>query len=431
MKNFNNYNFSNNEIFSSDINNNNDSFYSLQSYPPNPKIINRKRSRVYVGKNIFHKIKKLQQSQNDTNLKLDIILSIIKSKLLGEYDYTITHYDFYFKNCPKKPDNINENILKNKEDNDYNIKDDFALISSIKKDPFSNTSNVYKKKIQKLHDNKTNSNTLNNPTNLKQKINDILYPDKNEKNNYEENEYNNNMNKKENENTESNNNKDNNNIQDINKDNNNIQKDIKNNNNNYIKNTKTFDEIKTIKNNINSLLFNLNKSFKNEIDLNKYKIETKNNNNTQIKDNINANNNSDNDINNINNNNIFEKELIDINKNCNKIEISEKIDNMDNNNNIIGNDDLENININQEIDNKEIYENKNNINNENDKEYERKLDNSQSDSISVKSLASNTSTKKSNQSSSRKIRGFNFRNNIKIKKYNGSKYDSSTYNPKK
>ena len=104
---------------------------------------------------------------------------------------------------------------------------------------------------------------------------------------------------------------------------------------------------------------------------------------------------------------------------------------MNNNNNIIGNDDLENININQEIDNKEIYENKNNINNENDKEYERKLDNSQSDTISVKSLASNTSAKKSNQSSSRKIRGFNFRNNIKIKKYNGSKYDSSTYNPKK
>ena len=69
-------------------------------------------------------------------------------------------------------------ILKNKEDND-NIKDDFGLISSIKKNPFSNTSNVYKKKIQKLHDNKINSNTLNNPTNLKQKINDILYPDKN------------------------------------------------------------------------------------------------------------------------------------------------------------------------------------------------------------------------------------------------------------
>ena len=56
------------------------------------------------------------------------------------------------------------------------------------------------------------------------------------------------------------------------------------------------------------------------------------------------------------------------------------------------------------------------MNHEDKKEYERKFDNSHNDSISVQSFVSNTSAKKSNQSSSRKIRGFNFRNNIKNKK---------------
>ena len=89
---------------------------------------------------------------------------------------------------------------------------------------------------------------------------------------------------------------------------------------------------------------------------------------------------------------------------------------------------IENININEEINNKENNEN----NNENEKEYERKFDNSQSDNVSIQSIVSNNSAKKSNQSTaSKKIRGFNFRNNIKIRKYSGKYNTSNNDNNKK
>lgn len=414
MKNILSYNFKNNEILISDDNN---SFYSFQSYPRSPKIINRKRPRFYEGRNILNKIKKIQKSQNNTNNKLDLIISIIKNKLLGEYDYDITHYDFYYHNSHKKPEFINDNKDENnKEDNDFNIKDDFSLIESIKKEPYSPSCSIYKKKIQKHYENKTSKNSTDkkneNIGNLgikEQKSNDFVYQNENGKNNNEYKDVNNN----ENENNQNNNidkdkENDNFNINDINEErvSINIKKEIKKNNN-YLKNNKTFDEIKTIKNNINSILNNLNKSFKNEIDLNKYKIEVNNNNNnnTQLK----SNNNNKNNIN-------------DISNECNKNEPLANDDKKENSNNI-EKSELDNININQEIENKEINENNNNINNEDELGYEKKMDSSQNDTISESSV-SKSSGKKSNNSSSRKIRGFNFRNNIKIKKYN-SKYDSS------
>ena len=51
--------------------------------------------------------------------------------------------------------------------------------------------------MQKLHDNKINSNTLNNPINLNKKLMIFYIKIKKKKNNYEENEYNNNMNNNE------------------------------------------------------------------------------------------------------------------------------------------------------------------------------------------------------------------------------------------
>ena len=57
------------------------------------------------------------------------------------------------------------------------------------------------------------------------------------------------------------------------------------------------------------------------------------------------------------------------------------------------------------------------------------MDNSECDSISVKSSSSNSSSKKSNRSSAKKIRGFNFRNKINIKKYSGTKSENDSSTP--
>ena len=105
-----------NNDLSSSINNN-DSFYSLE-LPKNHKFINRKHSRLYSGRNLYRKISKIQKSQYNANIKLDILLSIIKSKLLGEYDYNISHYELSFYSTSNINDAQKEN--KEKEDNDFN-----------------------------------------------------------------------------------------------------------------------------------------------------------------------------------------------------------------------------------------------------------------------------------------------------------------------
>ena len=393
----------NNESFSSS---NHDSFYSSEFIPQHYKIMNRKRTR-FSKKILFHKLNDIRKKQSNTNKKLDIILSIIKSKILGEYDYNIAHYDFYIQSS------INDNKeqeIKNKEDNDFNIKDEFDHIETIKKNPYSSSTNVYKKRLKKI-----NNNSLNTSSNLKQILNDFLYQNKNGKN-IDKEDNNNLLINNGNENIGNNNNNEHIETTDINnliltKDNNDIKEKNKNDNPILIKNIKTFSEI----NDINSLKNNFNNSLKNDLDLNKYKFETKNiNSNGNIIDNNNNNNN-----NYINNNNILKNNLNDIN---NKIEINNQ-NKIEENNNNIDIEKIENININEEVNNKENNENKK----ENEKYYEKKVDNSQSDNMSVHSFISNSSAKKSKQGTSKKIRGFNFRNNINIKKYN-DKYNNISSN---
>ncbi len=304
----------NNESFSSS---NHDSFYSSEFIPQHYKIMNRKRTR-FSKKILFHKLNDIRKKQSNTNKKLDIILSIIKSKILGEYDYNIAHYDFYIQSS------INDNKeqeIKNKEDNDFNIKDEFDHIETIKKNPYSSSTNVYKKRVKKI-----NNNSLNTSSNLKQIINDFLYQNKNGKN-IDKEDNNNLLINNGNENIGNNNNNEHIETTDINnliltKDNNDIKEKNKSDNPILIKNIKTFSEI----NDINLLKNNFNNSLKNDLDLNKYKFETKNiNSNGNIIDNNNNNNN-----NLINDNNILNNNLNDIN---NKIEINNQNKIEENNNN--------------------------------------------------------------------------------------------------
>ena len=379
-----------NNDLSSSINNN-DSFYSLE-LPKNHKILNRKHSRLYSGRNIYKKISKIQKSQKNANIKLDILLSIIKSKLLGEYDYNISHYELSFQNTTNVNDVQKE--IKEKEDNDFNIKDDFSQIESIKKEPISPLNIEYKKKSNNIK----NNNSIGN---LKDIINDIISENKNGKNNtyFNDNETrDNNMINNGNENPEINEDKNYNiNPDDYNK----IKKEDKT----HIKNVRTFGDINTI--NINSLLNSESRAFKNEINLNKYKFEANDINNNN-KSNGNDNGNEINDSNKIN----------EIKTNGDKKEVEENV--------IIDNERIGNININEEINKK--GDNDGGVNADEEKEIENKLDISQSDKMSVNSLATNSSGKKSNHSSSRKIRGFNFRNKIEIKKYSQNKFTPSSSN---
>jgi hypothetical protein len=291
----------NEESFSS---NNNYSFYSTEFNLPNNNIImNKKRSRIYSRKNMFYKMNKIRKSQNNTNKKLDIIISIIKSKLLGEYDYTVSHYGLCIQSTNKQ-NNIIQNIDNSKkEDNDFNINDDdFDFIQAMKKSPYTAPTNIYKKRVQKIH------NSFNTSSNFKQIINDFLYQNKNDKSNGEENNdliINNGIE------IDENNNGINNDINTRKSTNEeyNVKEIIKNDNKNIFNNVKTFSEI----NNMNSLIYNLNKSLKNDLDLNKYKFEANsvtngNNASNDINNNINNNPKNDNNlliynINDINNNN--------------------------------------------------------------------------------------------------------------------------------
>ncbi len=399
-------NFKNNDL-SSSVNNSNSLNNSFESYPRNFKFINRKRKVTYIGNNIFHKINKIQKRQDKTNQKLDLILFYIKSKMLGEYEYNISHYDFCIPTLNKFNIKINDN--ENKEEKDLNIKDDFGVITIIKKEPYNPPENIYRKEIKKEKDNKNNSTG-----NLNQIINDFLYQNKNEKSNQEEDEHNNKKRDNINNNFDDNifKNNDNNNNNKINDNINNespgIKKEIENNKILNNKNANIFDDINK---NINSLLNNLNKSYKKDIDLNKYKFEPKKDINSNINKNINDSNKNDLII--------LNNEKNDIINNCNKDEIKEETKNNENFEDNFENN--ENININEERKNMD-----NNLKEE-EKEAEKKSENYQSDTMSVKSMPSSSSSgKKSNQGSSRKIRGFNFRNNIKIKKYNGKKFGSSS-----
>ena len=430
MKNFSNteilVNIKNNEL---SFSNNNDSFNSFEFYSQKNNILKKKRTRIYSGKNIYSKMNKIQKSQNITNKKLDLLISLFKSKLLGEYDYNISHYDLFIKSNINA--NINNSEIIKKKNIEFNIKDEFGPISSFKKELSSissSSNNVYRKRIHRAYDNKLNNRKdFKYNSNVKGIINDYLSLNKSEKNNngdYEKKNINNN------DYEDFGNNEDFDNK--INNEELDIKSKLRSGDQITIKNMKIFEE----NNNINSLLLNnTNKSFKNEINLNKYKFEEYNNNSNEIK--INNINKIINDINinDLNSMNIINNEIKDTNnyeKNDPQYDLGPSMKNIQHDknikdeNNIVENEKIENININQEIN--KIENNGNNINNiknEDEKDSERKLDSSQSDSMSIKS---NSSPKKSNQGSSRKIRGFNFRNKIKIKNYNGNKFEPSSSN---
>ena len=87
MKNFSNtkiiFNIKNNELSYS---NNNDSFNSFEFHSQKNNILKKKRTRIYSGKNIYSKMNKIQKVQNITNKKFELLITLFKSKLLGEYD---------------------------------------------------------------------------------------------------------------------------------------------------------------------------------------------------------------------------------------------------------------------------------------------------------------------------------------------------------
>ena len=338
------FNFRNKYIFSS-VNENN--FYSLDLQTSHQKIINKKRNRDENKSTIIEKINKLESNQNLTNNKLDIILSILTSKLLGKNEFQISHYDLCL--IPKNKKEKEKEEMEIKEDNDVNINDEFEEehIYQINKKPHFNSNNLDRKNlINEIFDKSTNINNISSGNgNLKEMINDFLYQKKKKKTINENNTQNNEKNILENDIEDNNKNIENENINDEEK-----------------------DKIKDEKNIKNNLIMNPEKK---SLDLNKYK---------------------------------FESDIVDKEE---EKQISEK-------------DKLENININEEINNKE--NNENNLITEESKKFE----NSQCDSVSVNSNSSNSSAKKSNKSSAKKIRGFNFRNKINIKKYNGNKSERSS-----
>jgi hypothetical protein len=382
------FNFRNKYIFSS-VNENN--FYSLDLQTSHQKIINKKRNRDENKSTIIEKINKLESNQNLTNNKLDIILSILTSKLLGKNEFQISHYDLCL--IPKNKKEKEKEEMEIKEDNDVNINDEFEEehIYQINKKPHFNSNNLDRKNlINEIFDKSTNINNISSGNgNLKEMINDFLYQNQNEKTINENNTQNNEKNILENDIEHNNKNIENENINDEEK-----------------------DKIKDEKNIKNNLIINPEKK---SLDLNKYKFESDivdKNDKDVVNDNIETI--IDNGINNINE--IINKENNNINSNFQK----KQKEDLEEEKQISEKDKLENININEEINNKE--NNENNLITEESKKFE----NSQCDSVSVNSNSLNSSAKKSNKSSAKKIRGFNFRNKINIKKYNGNKSERSS-----
>ena len=167
------------------------SFYSLDLNSPNKKIINKKRKRENNQSNIYDKINKLELNQHKANDKLDLILSILKSKLLGKNDFEITHYDFCLININQKEEykdiENNENELDEadiKEENDINVNDEFEHISQIKKGPHFNSNNLNRENLfNEDNNNNKNINIISTGNeNLTEMINDFLNQNKNEKN---------------------------------------------------------------------------------------------------------------------------------------------------------------------------------------------------------------------------------------------------------
>ena len=344
-------NIKNNKIFTSLTDN---SFYSLDLEFSNKKIMNKKRNRDKT-KFLIDKINTIELNQNLANNKLDIIISLLKSKLLGKNDFEIFHYDLCLIQNKKKEEQ-KEKINKKeeidiKEDNDININDEFEFerISKIKKTHF-NRNNLDRKMLFDENNNKNVNNISSGNDNLKEMINDFLNQNHDEKIINEKKEENIEKNKSHNEKENNDNNT------------NNIKENTNENINNKTEDKHEIKDENIVINKENHLIINNdNKSLMNNIDLNKYKIET-NEENKEEKEEMNNNIDKiiDFGINNINE--IINKENNNINSNFLKMkkeDLQEDIKNSDK-------DKLENININKEINNME--KNENNLNNSKGKE---------------------------------------------------------------
>jgi hypothetical protein len=213
------YNLRNKYIFSSIEENN---FNSLDLQTNKQKIINKKRNREENRQTLIEKINKLELNQNLANNKLDVILSILSSKLLGKNDYKISHYDLCLIQKNQKENIKEKEEMEIKEDNDVNINDELEEehIYQINKEPHFNSNNLDKKNLfNEIFNNNINvNNTSSGNDNLKEMINDFLYQNQNEKTINENNTQNNEKNILENDIEDNNKNIENENINDKEKD---------------------------------------------------------------------------------------------------------------------------------------------------------------------------------------------------------------------
>ena len=425
-------------------------------------------------KSIFFKINQIQNNQQKTNIKLSSLISILLSKLIGSQNYKLFHNHFSIipnkksQNPKNKKDSIivtgriktegnQENKTERIKISNNSIKQkieniSLATESDIRRYNLSNHKTKSKENIFKLTD--ENQFNMNNKTTK----NENEQFSKNSNNNLFRINYNNNYNSiNKNSSTENLNN----------------QKKIFNLSNN--RKPITFNEIKSNDNYQNNNYYTYNKdlkkinSFNNNNNMNNYEkiyinasnMNYNNNNNKSAKNNNNKNNNSINKEKDFNKSNMSENRankgqlkiklnslekpilLMNFNDNCN----NNNKDSINKYNNLINisdnsnpNEKKENKNYNNMIENKRLSlrigeDSSNNINNLNymnengEKNIEnidsmrnkRKFSEARSEAGSV---YSNLSDAKPAMGYSRKIRGFNFRNNIKFNKKPVSRKES-------
>ena len=456
----------------------NDSFTNLYNSFQSSEINNRLKLKYSILDNIklsnfriniIFKINQNQHNQQKTNIKLSSLISIVISKLIGSKNYKIFHTHFSIINNKKiqniiniKKENYNERIKT--ESNKDNNNTERLNISNI---------NINKKKIENISLASELEIKRYNLSNQKTKTKENIFKLNNEKKN---NSNNKNINKYEKENEEFYNNS-NSNLFRI------------NNNNNYYNNNLNKNPSSDNLNN-SKKHFNISNSRKpvtfNEIALNiNYQNNNKNNFHSNVSKNKNIYNNENNDLkkiyinasnydnfqknNSINKERDFNKSNISLDNNSNKRPVKIKFNsnekpillmnfneslekssernklnkNKNNFNNIINisnnlierTDDKKYNSINgsqglslkiEDSTNNFNYKNENGDASPDSNRGKRKFSESKSE---AESNYSNLSGAKQGQGFSRKIRGFNFRNNIKFnKKPNSNKISEDDYN---
>ena len=453
---------------------NDDSFQNLNHSFQSSEINNKLKLKYSIldsiklsnfRKSIILKINQIQNNQQKTNIKLSSLISILISKLIGNKNYKIFHTHFSIINN-KKIQNI---INIKKENNKERVKTESNKENNTTERLNINNININKKKIENISLASELEIKRYNLSNQKTKSKENIFKldnsdnNKNNKNEYEE-LYNNS----------------NSNLFRINNNNNNYNNLTKNSSTDNLNNSKkifcisnnrkpiTFNEIST--NNLNNqnkyylnnndnkniIIYNnnkkndYNKSYTNDSKYIQHQMSNNSNNNSINKEkDFNKFNNSDNKLNKgpvIIKLNPIEKPILlmnfkeDIDKNYEKNKII-KNNNMGNNIINISNSQLnerKRSNNNSKNENERISlkvgDSTNILNNINENSYDdmhslrgkRKFSESKSE---ADRNYSNLSDAKNGQGFSKKIRGFNFRNNITFnQKPNSSKISQDNYN---